>query len=156
MHEADIQRMLRAELSLKSRVMYVIGLLFTATLAVALLSLWLTEPYLPIRTHVAFALLVLINFGWSVFCAWVLTRRKILYGLQAVIAGRLATLWTAVFTVGSLIAGASSGHSAAGLMAAGCGLVLLAIAVAMLIRARARRDDLLKFRRSIEQSLAAN
>src|SRR5689334_13949502 len=105
MHEDDVRRMLRAELSFRTRAAYLAALLLTTTFAIALLSLWLTESHLPVRTHVAFGLLVMINTGWSAFCAWALAQRKVLYARQGVIAGRLAVLWSAVFVMGAVAAG---------------------------------------------------
>jgi uncharacterized membrane protein YfcA len=149
MHEKDIQLMLRAELSFKTRATYLAGLLATASFSVALLSLWLTEPHLPVRTHVAFALLVAINIGWSTFCGWALAQRKVLYARQGVIAGRLAVLWSAVFVVGALAAGYASGRAGAGLLAALLGIALLGAALVMLRRATARHQHLLDLRRSL-------
>ena len=127
--------MLRAELSSKTRAAYLVGLLLTATFAIALLSLWLTEPHLPARTHVAFALLVAINTGWSAFCGWALAQRKVLYAKQGVIAGRLAVLWSAVFVVGAVAAGYAYGRVGAGLLAALLGIGLLGAAFVILRRA---------------------
>ena len=141
--------MLRAELSFKTRAAYLVGLLLTATFAIGLVSLWLTEPHLPARTHVAFGLLVIINAGWSAFCAWALAQRKVLYARQGVIAGRMAVLWSAVFVVGALAAGYASGRAGAGFLAALLGIVLLGGALVMLRRATARHQHLLQLKRSL-------
>jgi len=150
---ADIQRMLRAELSFKTRAMYLAGLLATASFAAALLSLWFTEPHLPLRTHVAFGILVMINLAWTFFCGWALTRRKVLYARQGVVAGRLATMWSAVFTAGAVIVGYTSGNVRGGMMAGVTGLVFLVCAVIVLRRALARHRELLRLRRSLELDL---
>jgi hypothetical protein len=152
----DIQRMLRAELSFKTRAMYLVGLLATASFAAALLSLWLTEPHLPLRTQIAFGLLVVINLVWTFFCGWALTRKKVLYARQGVIAGRLAALWSAVFVGGALIVGYTSGHARGGMMAAMTGLVFLAFALVVLRRALARHQKLLRLRRSLDLDLEMN
>src|SRR6186997_3144898 len=146
---ADIQRILRAELSTKARAAYLGGLLCAATFAAALLSLWLTEPALPLRTHIAFAILVVINLSWSAFCWWALTRRKVLYARQGVIAGRLAVWWSAVFVAGALVVGSTSGRPAAGVAAAATGMLFLAGATFMLRRATARHSQLLQLRRTL-------
>jgi uncharacterized membrane protein YfcA len=151
MREKDIQLMLRAELSFRTRAVYLAGLLATACFAMALLSLWLTEPYLPVRTHVAFGLLAAINIGWSIFFGWALTRRKVLYARQGVIAGRLAVLWCSVFVVGALAAGYASGRSGAGFRAALMGLLLLGAAVFLLRRATARHEHLLQLKQSLAE-----
>lgn len=133
------------------RAMYLIWLLTTATFAAALLSLWLTEPALPARTDVAFGILVVINITWAGFFAWALTRRKVLYARQGVIAGRLAVLWSAVFVAGALIVGFTSGRVNGGLVAAATGLVFLGCALAVLRRAMARHQELRQLRRALEQ-----
>jgi uncharacterized membrane protein YfcA len=148
----DICRILRAELSSKVRGAYLVGLLATATFAVALSSLWLTEPHLPMRTQIAFATLVAINLGWACFCLWVLTRRRVLYARQGVVAGRLAVAWSSVFVAGALAAGFDSGHVNGGLLAAAFGSVLLGCAVLMLRRAVSRHQELLALRHSLAES----
>jgi hypothetical protein len=150
---ADIQRLLRAELSFKTRAMYLVGLLATASFAAALLSLWLTEPHLPVRTHLAFGILVVINLVWTLFCGWALTRRNVLYARQGVVAGRLATAWSAVFAGGAVIVGYTSGNVRGGMMAAATGVVFLVCAVIVLRRAMARHQELLRLRRSLELAL---
>lgn len=152
----DIRRMLHAELSFKARAAYLIGLLATTSFSAALLSLWLTEPHLPSRTQIAFAILVVINISWASFCAWALSRRKVLYARQGVIAGRLAVLWSAVFVAGALLTGVASGHASGGLMAAGTGMLFLGCALVMLRRANTRQEQLLHLRRSLEQQPLAH
>jgi len=154
MHEDDVRRMLRAELSFRTRAAYLAALLLTTTFAIALLSLWLTEPRLPARTHVAFALLVMINIGWSAFCAWALAQRKVLYARQGVIAGRIAVLWSAVFVVGAVAAGYASGRAGAGLLAALLGMLLLGAAVLMLRRVTVRHQQLLLLKQSLEDGMS--
>ena len=154
MHEDDVRRMLRAELSFRRRAAYLAALLLTTTFAIALLSLWLTEPHLPARTHVAFALLVMINMGWSALCAWALAQRKVLYARQGVMAGRLAVLWSAVFVVGAVAAGYASGRAGAGLLAALLGMLLLGAAILMLRRATVRHQQLLLLKQSLEDGMA--
>jgi len=154
MHEDDVRRMLRAELSFRTRAAYLAALLLTTTFAIALLSLWLTEPHLPARTHVAFALLVMINMGWSALCAWALAQRKVLYARQGVMAGRLAVLWSAVFVVGAVAAGYASGRAGAGLLAALLGMLLLGAAILMLRRATVRHQQLLLLKQSLEDGMA--
>ena len=153
MHEDDVRRMLRAELSFRTRAMYLTGLLLTTTFAVALLSLWLTEPRLPARTHVAFALLVIINISWSTLCGWALAQKKVLYARQGVIAGRLAVLWSAMFVVGALAAGYASGHTGAGFLAALMGTVLLGGGLVVLRGATRRHHQLLQLKQSLEAAL---
>ena len=97
---ADLRRLLDAELSLRSRLGYVALLLASAAMTAVIASLWLTEPTLPTRTAVAFAVLTLIGLSWIVFSGWVLTRRRPLFGRDGLVAGRMAVTFTAAFVVG--------------------------------------------------------
>ncbi|MFI6907904.1 hypothetical protein ACIBKY_42030 [Nonomuraea sp. NPDC050394] len=59
--------------------------------AVALGSLWLTEPGpLPDRLHLAFALLLTLCLAWAGYGGWVLARRTPMFALDRVVAGWLA------------------------------------------------------------------
>jgi hypothetical protein len=129
-----LRHLLDAELSLRARMAHV-GLLIVAGLGTAgLLSLWLTEPALPTRTHAAFAVLVAINLSWSIYALRVLTRRRVLFARHRITAGRMAVTFTSVFLAGAIAMGVTTGAAAA-FLAAGLGVVMLAAAVAVLARA---------------------
>ena len=49
-----VQKLARGELSVKARLGYVALLLVSSAMTVGLVSLWLTEAFLPLRTHLAF------------------------------------------------------------------------------------------------------
>src|SRR5678815_4371066 len=83
---ADIQQLAAAQLSLPSRVGHTALLMVSVTMAVAVGSLWATEPSLPMRTQMAFAVIVAMSLGWTVFAMWVLTRRRVLLGTDRVVA----------------------------------------------------------------------
>lgn len=147
---ADLRRLLDAELSQASRLGYVALLLASLTMTVVVSSLWLTEPLLPTRTRVAFALMIVIGLSWTVFAVWVLTTRRVLFGRDSVVAGRLAVTFTTTFVVGAVTLGYMRDGSAP-YAAAAMGLGLLAGAVALLVRAHrrvarltARRDALMR------------
>ncbi|MEU5671349.1 hypothetical protein ABZ749_13460, partial [Micromonospora sp. NPDC047753] len=69
----EVLARLDAPLSLRRRVGY-LTLAFTGLTASALIGLlWATEPGLPTRTNVAFAVLVTIGLCWAVFGGWAVT-----------------------------------------------------------------------------------
>ena len=49
-----VQKLARGELSVKARLGYVALLLVSSAMTAGLVSLWLTEAFLPLRTHLAF------------------------------------------------------------------------------------------------------
>lgn len=129
----DVQRLLDAELSLRSRLGYVALLLGSLGMAALAGALWLTEPALPFRTQVAFALMIVIGLSWTVFSVWVLRHRRVLYARQHIVAGRMAVAFTSVFVVSALAIGYGSGKDGA-YAAAALGGVMLIAAVLMLLR----------------------
>ena len=141
-----IRSLLAAELSLKARLAHVGLLLIALAVAGGVGSLLLTEPDLPMRTRLAFAGITLIGLAWAGFATWVLTRRKILYARQQIVAGRMAVAFCAVFVIGALAAGVSLGNPRAAAGAAGFGLLLLGLAVGVLVRARRHHAALLHLR----------
>ena len=107
----DVRRLLDRELSQASRLGYVALLLASLTMTVVVSSLWLTEPVLATRTQVAFALMIGIGLSWTAFAVWVTTRR-VLFGRDSVVAGRLAVTFTATFVVGAVTLGYMMGGTA--------------------------------------------
>jgi len=145
---ASLHRLVDAELSMPSRLGYVGLLLAALTMTGVVGTLWATEPALPMRTHVAFGLMVAIGSSWIVFALWVLTHRRILFARHNIVAGRMAVTFTSVFLLGSLLMGYATGRSEA-YKAAAVGLLMLGLAVVVLVRAHrefarlaARRDAL--------------
>jgi hypothetical protein len=151
----EIRRLVAAELSLPSRLGYVALLLTALAVAVGVGSLWLTERSLPLRTHVSFALIVGVALAWVAYAGWVLTRRNVLLAGHRIVAARMATGFCALFVAVALAIGWWGGGERAANLAALQGLVLLAGAVALHVRARRRFARLLERRRQLEQQLAA-
>jgi hypothetical protein len=149
---ADLRRLLDAELSRTSRLGYVALLLASLTMTVVVASLWLTEPVLPARTRVAFALMTVIGLSWAAFAVWVLTTRRVLFGWDSVVAGRMAIAFTTAFVLGAVTLGYTSGGTAP-YAAAAMGLGLLAGAVALLVRAHRRVARLTTRREALEREL---
>ncbi|GAA2580682.1 hypothetical protein GCM10010435_67510 [Winogradskya consettensis] len=104
--------------------------------AVFLGLLWATEPVaLPVRTRIAFAVMVLIGLAWAGFAAWALLRRP-LFALDRVIAGWLATAFS---TLTAVVAVAVTGS----LAAVTVGVTLTGTALIILRRAYTYRRTLL-------------
>lgn len=151
----DLQRLAGAELSSKARFGHVVLLLVALGQSIAVGSLWLTEPALKAHTAIALGVMTLIGLSWSVFAAWVLTARRPLLARDSVVAGRMAVIFASVFVAGSLAMGVLTGGTAP-LAAGATGVVMLAVAVAMLIRARRKHAALVARRAELERQIAGS
>lgn len=145
---ARLERLARTELSFRARLAYVLLVLVASTMTIAIVSLWLTEPSLPVRTYAAFGMLTTIGAVWVAYGAWVLRARRVMLARQRVVAGRLAVTFTGAFTMACVLLAATT-SVAASWPAAAMGLVLLIVAIALWRRAEvhwaalaARRDIL--------------
>ena len=148
----ELRRLTAQELSLPSRLRYVALLLIASTMSAIVTALLLTEPALPTRTAIALAGVAVAGVSWMAFAAWVLTRKRVLLGRHRVVAGRLAVTFSSVFVVGALGVGYAT-SSRPPLAAAAMGLVMLAVAVAILVRARRRIAELSQRRAELEHLL---
>jgi hypothetical protein len=151
----EMQRRIATELSLRARVGYTALLLLALFVSVAIGSLWLTEPSLPVRTHIAFAAILVIGLSWVAYAIWVLTRRHVLLAAHRIVAARMGVAFSAAFLVGFAALGYWGPNARAGYGAAGTGFVMFAIAVAILRSARSRFDELMERRRLLEQRLTS-
>jgi hypothetical protein len=148
----SIRAMAHGQLSVKSRVGYVALLLAATGMSVVIVSLWLTEPVLPARTQLAFALMTAIGLSWVALASWVLSARRPLFARDRVIAGRMAVGFTALFTIGAGVAAAISG-SVAAFGALATGVVMAGFAVGAWRAARRRFDELAARRSQLEELL---
>jgi hypothetical protein len=150
------QRLVRRELSTRARLGYLFLLMMTLTAAGLIGTLWITESAaLPLRTHVAFGLLTMINLSWSALFGWVLTRRKVLYAMHRVIAGWMALAFSALFLLlGLMIAVVRTDATASALIGL-VGTGQLVVAIILLRRARRRRHELLARRDELAGMLEA-
>jgi hypothetical protein len=148
-----MQRRMSMELSVRARRGYTGLLLVALFMSIAVASLWLTEPLLPLRTHLAFASMVAIGLSWVGYAVWVLTRRHVLLAGHRIVAARMAVTFSTLFTIGSAALGYWGPNARAGYGAAGTGLVMLVIALAMLRSARSRYRELTERRRGLERQL---
>jgi hypothetical protein len=146
----QVQEMVRRELSTPSRIIYLLFFLVTLTAAALVGTLWLSEPGpLPMRTHVAFGLLAIVNLAWSSLFGWVLARRKVLFAMHRVIAGWMALLFCGVFLLFGLSIALMKVNLTAIVAVGLVGAAQVIAAVVVLRRARhhrglllARRDEL--------------
>lgn len=143
------RRIAEAELSMRSRIGYCALLAGALTMTVMVVSLWATEPYLPLRTRVAFGLLTVIGASWSGYAIWVLTQRRVLFAWHSVVAGWLALIFTSVFTIGAFAIGIAA-NARVGFASGALGLVLVAAAASLLVRARLRLAALLDRKSQLE------
>ena len=151
---AAAQRRLLLELSQGSKTGTLLLLLTASMSTVAVSSLWLTENGLPLRTQLAFAFLTSIGLGWSIFFGWVLSRRQLLFAYHRVVAGRMATLASTLFTAGALVLAATNvSLRPAATLASLMGMGMVVVAMALLRAAQARHRDLLTLREWIESRL---
>jgi hypothetical protein len=150
---AMVQKLARGELSVKARLGYVALVLASSAMTVVIVSLWLTESWLPVRTHIAFGVMSAIGIAWAALAIWALTTRRALLARDRVIAGRMSVVFTALFLAGAIFAVFMTGKAAAfGAVAAGS--VMFAIALGVLAGARRRFAALAAQRAELESQLA--
>ncbi|GGM27057.1 hypothetical protein ACFFX1_16185 [Dactylosporangium sucinum] len=99
----EVLARIEAPLSLRKRVGYLILALAGLTGSALIGLLWATEPGLPPRTKVAFAVLMTIGLCWAAFGGWAVTRRMPLLARDRVVAGWLGVAAWVVFTLGALV-----------------------------------------------------
>ncbi|HMF59285.1 MAG TPA: hypothetical protein VK595_02865 [Vicinamibacterales bacterium] len=150
---ADVQRLAAGELSLPSRFGHALLLVVSLTMAVAIGSLWATESSLPMRTQAAFALIVIVALAWSVFAAWVLTRRRVLFGSDRVVAATMGLAFSALFTAGMLAAGYWAGFGRPAYAGALVESLFCGVAGVLLVRARRRVAAFARRRKELERQL---
>ena len=152
MPSPNLERLLDNELSVPARAGYVALLLAALAMTIVVSSLWLTEPALPGRTRLAFALMTAIGASWVAFAGRVLTTRRVLLATHRLMASRMAVTFSAIFTSVALALGLVDREPAA-YAAAAMGVALLAVAVALLVRARRAFAQLTARRDALEREL---
>ncbi|MGW5556775.1 hypothetical protein ACWER9_06080 [Micromonospora sp. NPDC003944] len=150
----EVLARLGAPLSLRRRVFY-LAVAFAGLTASALIGLlWATEPQLPMRTHVAFAVLVAIGLCWAAFGGWAVIRRTPLFARDRVVAGWLGVGAWLAFSVGALAISGLRREFEPALL--GVVLVLGAVAAAHLRVARRARAALLRRRAALTATAAGD
>ena len=99
--EAELQRLTTRALSPLAQYGHVALLLASLMTSIMLAALLTTEPTLPVRTQLAFAVMLGIGAGWVSYATWVLRRRRPLMAKHRVVAGRMAVAFTALFFIGA-------------------------------------------------------
>src|SRR3954470_12390869 len=122
-----LRQLVDSELSVTARAGHVGLLLISLTMTVGIVSLWATEPALPVRTRLAFGAMTVIGLSWSAFAVHVLTGRRTLYVRHRIMAGRMAVTFTSVFVAGALAVGYFASMKSA-YVAGALGAVMLAVA----------------------------
>jgi hypothetical protein len=151
----QVQAMARRELSMPTRIGYLLLLMLTLMGAGLISTLWITEPEpLPLRTQVAFGLLVAINLSWSALFSWVLTQRKVLFAIHNVLAGWMAVAFCSIFLLAGLAIGWMRMNTTALVLVGVVGSVQLLAAIIMLRRSRRRQRELLARRDELTDALA--
>lgn len=149
---AQLRELTERNLSPAGRYGHVLLMMVAACMGCLVLALLVTEPALPLRTQAAFGTMLLIAACWVGYSAWARFHRRPLLHAHRVVAGYLATAFSGLFAVAALTAAAITGATAAWL-AGGMGAVLLAVAIAMLLRAHRQRGVLLRRRDELERAL---
>jgi hypothetical protein len=152
----QIQRLAATELSLRARLAYTALLLVSLFAAGVIGALWFTEPLLPARTQIAFAVMVAIGLSWVAYALWVLTRRRVLLAGHRVVAARMAVTFSALFAAGFALLAVMGQGGRAAFPAAVFGLCMLALAIGLLLDARRRFARLLQRRRVLELQLGVH
>lgn len=140
------RRFVRKESSRTRRIIYAALLAFDAGVLVLLVTLWSTESGLPARTHLAFGVMTAGASAWLAFFGWVLMRRRPLFAMDRVIAGRLSLVFTTLFLVGGVLIAARRAPGAPPLTVVGVGGIFVAASAVMLAGAIRTRRALLRRR----------
>jgi hypothetical protein len=142
-----------AELSTTVRIRYAALLLVSLAAAGLVSSLWLTEPDLPARTHLAFAAITGAALFWAAAAARTLMTRRVLLGQHRVVVARLAVGFSAVMVVGAVAAVFTGAMGPAAYPAAVFAVLMLAASAAALAAARRQVARLEARRHALEHEL---
>lgn len=151
--DAELQHLTARLLSPSSRYGHVALLLAALMMCVLVGALLVTEPALPSRTQVAFAVMLGIGASWIAYAVWVLRQRRPLLGRHRIVAGRMAVIFTALFLAGT-VAVAAVTTTVAFQAAAVLGTGMLIVAVSVLVQAHCHVARLQVQRQELERRLA--
>jgi hypothetical protein len=143
----DLLDRLAGRLSLRRRIATVVAAVGGLAMAALAALLWATEPGLPGRTQVAFAAIVVVGLAWVAYGTWVLTRRTPLFARDRVVAA-----WLSLAACGLLavpVAVVSISRDRLRVAALVTMLVLVAVAIVNLVRARGHRAALQRRKREL-------
>jgi len=151
----QVQVYVREEASMKRRMICTLLLLFDAGVVVMLVALWSTEPSLPLQTHLAFGAMLTVGLVWLGFFGWVLSRRRPLFALDRVVAGRLALTFTTLFLLGGIAIAVQRAQWLGLLTVVIVGGMFVAAAATTLVHAIRTRRSLLRRREELVAHLAS-
>jgi len=150
----DLLALADMELSRASRLGQVTLVLVSLMMCGVIGLLGVTEPSLPSRARIVFAVIGAIGVSCSVFALRALSNRRALLAWHGVIAGRMAVAFAAMIVLGASIIGFVKGiPSAFGV--AGFGVILLCGAIALLRQENRKFSALTARRHALAQQLKA-
>jgi hypothetical protein len=150
--EAALAELTEQTLSRGERAGHLALTLFAAAMGAVLIGLLATEVWLPLRTALAIWVLLAIAMAWVAYGLRVLSRRRPLLANREVVAGRMALLFSCVFTAGTMAVGwVNAGNLV--VPATWLGATMSAVALANLLRAQWRRARLQALRQQLERQL---
>lgn len=151
--ETALAELTEQTLSRGERAGHVALTLFAGAMALVLAMLLATEPGIPLRTTIAFWVLLAIAVSWVAYGLRVLSRRRPLLAEREVVAGRMGLLYSAVFTAGTMAVGmVNAGQLVT--PATWLGATMTAVALANLLRAHWRRARLQALRLQLEREIS--
>ena len=150
----DLLALADTELSRAFRLGQVTLVLVSVMMCGVIGLLGVTEPSLPSRARIVFAVIGAIGVSCSVFALRALRNRRALLAWHGVIAGRMAVAFAAMIVLGASIIGFVKGiPSAFGV--AGFGVILLCGAIALLRQENRKFAALTARRHALAQQLKA-
>lgn len=152
--EATLAELTERTLSRGERGFHIGLTLFAAGMGAVLIGLLATEPGVPLRTTIAIWVLVAIAAAWVAYGLRVLSKRRPLLANREIVAGRMSLLFSAVFTIGTMMVGLVNAGIAF-TPATTLGGTMVLVALANLVRAHHRRASLRALRERLERELAA-
>lgn len=139
----QVLSLVHGELSSARRWRYRLILLAASVVTAAILSLWATEPGpLPLRLHVAFAVMTTIGSGWIAVLTWILMRHRCPTALDRVATGWMATIACLLFMAVAVPIALQRGQPGVALSLCVLGLTLVCIALYLLAGAYSLRARL--------------
>ncbi len=149
---ARFESLVEESLSRRARLGHVALLLGASAMSAVLIALLIGERGLPTRTVIAFGVMLLMALTWIGYAGWVLQRRWTLLPVHRVVASRIATAFSAIFTVGAL-AVAVGANKPALYIAAMTGAVGIGVAQWMSARSHSHVSRLRERRAVLEREL---
>jgi hypothetical protein len=150
----DLLALAETELSLASRLGQVTLLLAFVVMVGVIGFLGVTEPSLPSRARIVFAVIIAIGLFGTVFALRALTKRRALLAWHRVIGCRVAVAFAAMVVLGASIIGFVKGIPAA-FVVAGFGVFLLCGTIALLRQTNRQFAALTARRHALAQQLKA-